>query len=204
VNTQDALQWENSICRSGFVVNVSLLILLAWFLSSIGTKTVPRLSLQVALLLRLETSDSVKRVWPISLLSFFPVFLFAASPGLLKENSLSPPNQSDLVSQGKYIVEDVAMCVECHTPRDQKGNLIGDEYLNGAPVPVKAPPYSQINWAVKAPAIAGLIGYTKDEGVRLLTAGVTRDGRVPNPPMPPFRMSAQDAEAVVAYLKSLQ
>ena len=155
----------------------------------------------MALLLRLETNDPVKRVWPISLFSFFPVFLFAASTGLVKEH---PPNQGDLVSQGKYIVEDVAMCVECHTPRDQNGNLIGDEYLNGAPVPVKAPPYRQINWAVKAPAIAGLIGYTKNEGVRLLTAGVTRDGRVPNPPMPPFRMSAQDAEAVVAYLKSLQ
>ncbi len=146
----------------------------------------------------------MKLIWPISLLLFVPVFLFAASPALLKENSLSPSKHGDLVSQGKYIVEDVAMCVECHTPRDQNGNLIADEYLNGAPVPVKAPPYRQINWAVKAPAIAGLIGYTKDEGVRLLTAGVTRDGRAPNPPMPPFRMSDRDAEAVVAYLKSLE
>ena len=93
---------------------------------------------------------------------------------------------------------------ECHTPRDENGNLIRDEYLNGAPVPVKAPPYPQINWAVKAPAIVGLIGYTDEQGVRLLTSGVTRDGRVPNPPMPPFRMSVRDAEAVVAYLKSLQ
>jgi len=146
----------------------------------------------------------VKHVWPISLLFFFLVFLFAASPGLLKENSVSPSNHGDLVTQGKYIVEDLAMCVECHTPRDESGNLIRDEYLNGAPVPVKAPPYPQINWAVKAPAIAGLIGYTNDQGVRLLTSGVTRDGRVPNPPMPPFRMSVRDAEAVVAYLKSLQ
>ncbi|HLN82970.1 MAG TPA: hypothetical protein VK355_05105, partial [Candidatus Binatia bacterium] len=102
----------------------------------------------------------MKHVWPISLLFFFPVFLFAASPGLLKENSVSPSNHGDLVTQGKYIVEDLAMCVECHTPRDESGNLIRDEYLNGAPVPVKAPPYPQINWAVKAPAIAGLIGYT--------------------------------------------
>jgi mono/diheme cytochrome c family protein len=138
------------------------------------------------------------------LLLIFPVFLFAASPGVVKKNSLSPSHHGDLVSRGKYIVRDVAMCVQCHTPRDENGNLIEDEYLNGAPVPVKEPPYPQINWAVKAPAIAGLIGYTKDEGVRLLTAGVTRDGRVPNPPMPPFRMSDRDAEAVVAYLKSLQ
>jgi hypothetical protein len=95
------------------------------------------------------------------------------------------------------------MCIECHTPRDESGNLIRDEYLDGAPVPVKAPPYPEFNWALKAPAIAGLIGYTKDQGVRLLTSGVTRDGRVPDPPMPPFRMSVRDAESVVAYLKKL-
>ena len=146
----------------------------------------------------------MKLVWPISLLLFFSVFLFAASPALVEENSASPSNSSDLVTRGKYIVEDVAMCIECHTPRDESGNLIRDEYLDGAPVPVKAPPYPEFNWALKAPAIAGLIGYTKEQGVRLLTSGVTRDGRVPNPPMPPFRMSVRDAEAVVAYLKSLQ
>jgi mono/diheme cytochrome c family protein len=110
----------------------------------------------------------------------------------------------DLIGQGKYIVENVAMCVECHTPRDETGRLIREQYLNGAPVPVKGPPYPVMKWAVKAPAIAGLIGYTKEEGVRLFTQGITRDGRVPDPPMPPFRLSTQDAEAVVAYLKSLQ
>jgi mono/diheme cytochrome c family protein len=108
------------------------------------------------------------------------------------------------VGRGKYIVEHVAMCVECHTPRDKTGRLIRDEYLNGAPVPVDSPPYPGMKWALKAPAIAGLPGYTKEEGVRLLTRGITSDGRTPNPPMPPFRLSIQDAEAVVAYLKSLE
>jgi mono/diheme cytochrome c family protein len=145
----------------------------------------------------------VKLAWPISLLLVFSIFLFAASPAV-EDNSTSSSNSDDLVSRGKYIVEDLAMCIECHTPRDANGDLIRDEYLNGAPVPVKAPPYPQINWALKAPAIAGMIGYTKDQGIRLLTSGVTRDGRVPNPPMPPFRMSVRDAESVVAYLKSLQ
>jgi len=110
----------------------------------------------------------------------------------------------DPVGQGKYIVENVAMCVECHTPRDETGQLIREQYLNGTPVPLKGPSYPGMKWAVKAPAIAGLIGYTKEEGVRLLTEGITRDGRVPNPPMPPFRLSTQDAEAVAAYLKSLE
>ena len=118
------------------------------------------------------------------------------------EGQEAPPRDS--VGQGKYIVEHVAMCVECHTPRDETGRLIREQYLSGAPIPLKGPSYPGMKWAVKAPAIAGLIGYTKEEGVRLLTQGVTRDGRVPDPPMPPFRLSAQDAEAVVAYLKSLQ
>jgi mono/diheme cytochrome c family protein len=108
------------------------------------------------------------------------------------------------VERGKYIVEQVAMCGECHTPRDQNGRLVRAEYLRGAPVPVKAPPYPGMKWAIKAPAIAGLSGYSKEQGVRLLTEGISANGRVPDPPMPRFRLTAADAEAVVAYLKSLQ
>ena len=140
-------------------------------------------------------------------ISIVSVLIFAVvAPALFKGDASSqstPLKGDDLVSRGKYIVEDVAMCVECHTPRDDKGRLIETENLMGAPVPVIAPAYPQMKWAVRAPAIAGLIGYTEQEGVRLLTSGETRDGRVPDPPMPPFRMSVRDAEAVVAYLKSL-
>ena len=141
------------------------------------------------------------------LLSIVSALVFAVvSPSFFKADASSqssPLNGDNLVSRGKYIVEDVAMCVECHTPRDDRGRLIEGENLKGAPVPVKPPEYPQIKWAPRAPAIAGMIGYTEQEGVRLLTSGETRDGRVPDPPMPPFRMSVRDAEAVVAYLKSL-
>lgn len=140
-------------------------------------------------------------------ISIVSALIFAVvSPVLFNGNASSqstPLNGDDLVSRGKYIVEDVAMCVECHTPRDDKGRLIEGENLKGAPVPVKPPEYPQMKWALRAPDIAGMIGYTEQEGVRLLTSGETRDGRVPDPPMPPFRMSVRDAEAVVAYLKSL-
>jgi mono/diheme cytochrome c family protein len=39
--------------------------------------------------------------------------------------------------------------------------------------------------------------------IRLLTTGVWRDGQRLRPPMPQFRMSREDAESVVAYLRSL-
>lgn len=105
--------------------------------------------------------------------------------------------------RGKYFVEHVAMCIECHTPRDDSGRLLRAKYLKGAPVPVKSPPYVQVKWALRAPAIAGLPGYTAEQGVRLLTEGITADGRRPDAPMPPFQFSRADAEAIVAYLKSL-
>jgi len=113
------------------------------------------------------------------------------------------PKQGAAIDRGKYIVNQIAMCSECHTPRNAAGQLQTTAYLLGAPVPVPAPPFANINWALKAPAIAGLNGYSEQQGIRLLMDGVTRDGRQPNPPMPRFRMNRSDAEAVVAYLKSL-
>ena len=107
------------------------------------------------------------------------------------------------IARGKYIVDQVAMCVQCHTPRTQSGQLLATRYLQGAAVPVAAPPSFQIDWAYKAPAIAGLPGYTRQEGIRLLMEGITPDRRTPKAPMPKFRLTRADAEAVVDYLKSL-
>lgn len=107
------------------------------------------------------------------------------------------------ISRGRYLVERVAMCVQCHTPRSQTGELLETRYLQGAPVPVSAPPNFRIDWAYKAPAIAGLPGYTIQEGIKLLMEGVTPDGRIPRAPMPKFRLTRGDAEAVVTFLKSI-
>jgi mono/diheme cytochrome c family protein len=61
-----------------------------------------------------------------------------------------------------------------------------------------------MQWALRAPHIAGLPGYAEDEAVRLLMEGVTASGGAPLPPMPPFRMNEEDARAVVAYLRTVE
>src|SRR5277367_5503986 len=43
------------------------------------------------------------------------------------------PAQSN-VERGRYLVEDVAMCEECHTPRDANGNLDESRRLQGAQI----------------------------------------------------------------------
>jgi mono/diheme cytochrome c family protein len=123
----------------------------------------------------------------------------------LAQSQRKPDNaRFERLDRGKYIVDHVAMCPQCHTARNAAGQLQMNKYLLGAPVPVEAPPFPSGRWAIKAPAIAGLNGYTEEQAVRLLMEGITADDRQPNPPMPRYRMNRRDAEAVVAYLKSLR
>jgi mono/diheme cytochrome c family protein len=112
-------------------------------------------------------------------------------------------SQHSAVDRGMYIVHHVAMCVYCHTPKDADGELDQQQLLEGAPIPVESP-YPRVKWAFQAPKIASLPGgWTEDDLVRFLQTGVTPTGRTPQPPMPPFRMNDEDAQAVAAYLKSL-
>jgi mono/diheme cytochrome c family protein len=104
--------------------------------------------------------------------------------------------------RGRYLTHDVAMCVQCHTPRNENGVLIEEQLFQGARVPVAQPPWTT-DWAAEAPALAGLPGREEEFLISVLTTGHRPTGRVPQPPMPPFRMSHEDAEAVAAYLRSL-
>jgi mono/diheme cytochrome c family protein len=107
------------------------------------------------------------------------------------------------VARGKYIVEDLAVCSQCHTPRDSNGNPDRAHWLEGAAVWLR-PSDSIESWPLQAPRIAGNPPGTDAEMVKLLTTGIWRDGKPLRPPMPQFRMTRADAEAVVAYLKSVE
>jgi mono/diheme cytochrome c family protein len=107
-----------------------------------------------------------------------------------------------LESRGKYVVEGVAMCGQCHTPRDSAGVPDRSRWMPGAPVwLVPAEPVA--DWPLQAPRIAGTPPGNDAEPVTLFSTGIWRDGRPRRPPMPQFHMTREDAASVVAYLKSL-
>jgi|ERR1051326_2954060 len=107
------------------------------------------------------------------------------------------------VEHGRYLVHDVAMCVECHSPRDDQGNIIQSQEFMGGPIPFR-PPWPN-DWAMIAPRNKGLPGYDDALAMRLLTEGaIGRDGKQLRPPMPRFHMSKQDAADVIAYMRSLK
>ncbi|MGB8322912.1 MAG: cytochrome c [Candidatus Acidiferrum sp.] len=107
------------------------------------------------------------------------------------------------IERGKYLVEEVAKCQECHTPRSEKGDLRPEAWLQGAPIWI-SPVKPIANWADRAPAIAGLPGFTEEQAMRVLQKGTGPEGEVLRPPMHIYHMNQEDAKAIVAYLKSLR
>jgi len=106
------------------------------------------------------------------------------------------------LARGKYLVEGIGMCADCHTPGDVRGQSPKERWLTGATLGFK-PIVPMPVWADTAPNIAGLPGWDKDVAIRFLMTGIARNGLPLRPPMPQFRFNEQDAVAIVAYLQSL-
>ncbi|MGD9902626.1 MAG: c-type cytochrome [Vicinamibacterales bacterium] len=104
--------------------------------------------------------------------------------------------------RGRYLAEHVAMCVECHSGRDASGTIIPNQrYMGGALPP--GPQWAS-DWPLRAPRNAGLAGYTDDEARRLLMRGaIDRRGVPLRAPMPRFQMTEQDANDVIAFLRTV-
>ena len=108
----------------------------------------------------------------------------------------APPAKG--VARGEYLVKNVAMCGDCHSARDEHGQIIESKWLQGQPLPFKAT--VPMPWADRSPSIVGLKGLSDDKAIRLLMGEKVLKLR---PPMPEYALSKEDATAVVAYLRSL-
>jgi Cytochrome c len=114
------------------------------------------------------------------------------------ENKATNPE----IERGRYLVEEVAKCPECHTPRNERGELRQDAWLAGAPIWIR--PVAPIpNWADHAPSLAGWPSFTEEQGERILEKGTGPEGEELRPPMHIYHMKPEDAKAIIAYLKSL-
>jgi len=117
----------------------------------------------------------------------------------------------DLVARGKYIVDHVAACIDCHTPRKSDGSLDMTKYLAGAQNFADLDPSDSTKGAVHTRNLTpdnatGLGTWTDDQIKKAFLDGVDKDGKPLVPVMPYFvfhNMNAQDADAIVAYLRSI-
>jgi mono/diheme cytochrome c family protein len=133
-------------------------------------------------------------------------FLGIALVAFLTLAAVGSPRQATAqkteVDRGRYLVEELAKCAECHTPRDASGNLDPNAWLQGAPIWI-TPVRPIQNWADRAPDLSGLPSFTNEEMERVLEKGTGPEGEVLRPPMHIYHMNSADAKAIIAYLKSL-
>lgn len=119
-----------------------------------------------------------------------------------KRFALPPPPGKIEIERGRYLVEEVAKCTECHTPRKPDGQLDDQAWLRGAPIWIR--PVAPIqNWADRAPALAGLPSFTEQEAETVLEDGTGPHGETLRAPMHIYHLTQQDARDIIAYLKSL-
>jgi mono/diheme cytochrome c family protein len=139
----------------------------------------------------------------IAALALFLELMTVAQEAKPVKQAANAGGNSAQVARGKYLVNDVAMCVNCHTPRNENGKIEPTKLLMGTSTffrPAQAMP----DWPQVCPRIGGTPPGTDEEMVTLLTTGIWNTGQRLRDPMPQFRMTREDAEAVVAYLKSLK
>lgn len=130
------------------------------------------------------------------------VFTLACSSD--DDTSVSSP-----VERGKYIVDNVAACQDCHTPRDEAGAPIAAQYLAGAECFVQLENGSCLNTRNLTNHETGLLNRTDEEIKRMIREGIRPavTGDEPLSPVMPYyvlhNMSDDDLNAVVAYLRTV-
>lgn len=126
------------------------------------------------------------------------VSLHAADPA----PASSATGAASSIARGRHLVDNIALCADCHTPRLPSGALDRSHWLEGSPLGFK--PLVDMPWAPYAPSIAGLPAYTDEQAIVFLTTGKRPAGVPALPPMPEYRFSTDEARDVLAYLRSLK
>lgn len=111
--------------------------------------------------------------------------------------------------RGKYLVDHVAACGDCHTPMGQDGRPVAGMYLAGNPNLVALPNGDKLGSRNLTNHETGLKNRTDAEIKDMFLNGVrpTAAGMEPLHPLMPYyvlhNMTEADADAIVAYLRTV-
>ncbi len=110
---------------------------------------------------------------------------------------------NEMLSRGRYLVEAVGHCGECHTPRDRFGGLRRALWLAGGPSPEGEGRVPNIT-----PHADGLQSWSERDIVRYLTSGFTPEydtvgGSMTEVQENLAQLPASDRAAIAAYLKAI-
>jgi mono/diheme cytochrome c family protein len=115
-----------------------------------------------------------------------------------------PAETTRLVERGRYLVEAIMACGNCHTPQGPQGPVAAKALAGGLPFVEKA--FNAVAANITPDPETGIGRWTDAQIVTAIREGKRPDGSLIGPPMP-FALYRQigdrDAQAVVAYLRSV-
>ncbi len=122
--------------------------------------------------------------------------VLAAGPASADEN---------LLARGKYLVDGIAGCGNCHSPRDKNGNFIKGKEFSGAYV-ITDPGFKAYAKNITPDKETGIGNWSPQQIARAIREGITPTGKLLGPPMS-FEfyrdISDSDIDAIVAYIRSV-
>lgn len=136
------------------------------------------------------------------------IYLQSAFPKVSNAQIMTVKSTPEIVARGKYLAENVAMCIDCHSTRNWdlysgpiipgtqgKGGELFDKNI-GLPGTIYSKNITPFN----------LSTWTDGEIYRTITCGVNKDGEALFPLMPYkayASMDPEDVKSIIAYLRTL-
>ena len=112
----------------------------------------------------------------------------------------------DLRARGAYLVNGIAGCGNCHTPKDRTGRAIAGKELSGG-LEFDIPPAHVVAPNITPDPETGIGSWSEAQIVTALRDGRRPDGTIIGPPMPIIfyrQLSDRDATAIGAYLRGVR
>lgn len=144
----------------------------------------------------------------ILLIGIAILYVKAALPDVGRAPVLTITYTPEKIERGKYLANYVAVCTDCHSTRDWSqfsGPLVEGTLGKGGERFDQQMGFPGVFYS-KNITPAGISRYTDGELFRVITTGVTREGKAMFPVMPYNhygQMDPEDIEAIIAYIRSL-
>lgn len=120
--------------------------------------------------------------------------------------AMTPARAETPVERGRYLVETIGACGNCHTPKDRRGRPIAAKKFAGGFV-IKEPPFDAVASNITPDRETGIGAWTDAQIIAAIREGKRPDGSIIGPPMPIelYRgLSDNDVKAMVAYLRTIK
>jgi mono/diheme cytochrome c family protein len=131
---------------------------------------------------------------------FLSSTVLAALATLLLQAAHAAPT----LERGRYLMQGVVACGNCHAARGARGEILAEKGLSGGQV-FDDVPFKAYAANITPDPATGIGKYTDAQLVKAIREGVRPDGRLIGPPMPIefYRhMSDDDVRSIVIYLKA--